>query len=276
MLLPSYTPTRANKLIKLCIDKIDTPFEIDVLWIRALSLENSEKAISKRRHRHSFFEVHFVVSGQISYQYEDTNCQNVLKGQGIIFPPECDHKVLDFDSELIKISIAFAPSKREPLFERLSNKGAVYFNTADTVHNSLDSILFEADCKSVLSGALIKNHIFSIICSILRSCGVDCATSDQKKNVSNQDSVHVALAKQYIEDNKNLFLTCEAVAQYCHFNVKYLGRLFKEHTGLSLLQYIHQSKVREAERLLSDTSMSLKEIGRTLGFANEYYFNSFF
>ena len=276
MILPSYTQTRANKLIKLRIPKIESPFEIDVLWIRAISLENSEKAISKRRHRHSFFEVHFVVGGSISYQYTGSEIRRVEKGHGIIFPPECDHKVLDFDCELIKISVAFATSKRDALLERLANKGPVYFSSPDTVHFCLDSILSEVDSKSVLSDTLIKNHVFAIICSLLRICGVDSVASDAKKNILEQDNVHVSLAKQYIDDNKNVFLTCEAVAQYCHFNVKYLGRLFKEQTGLSLLQYIHQSKVKEAERLLSDTSLSLKEVGRLLGFANEYYFNSFF
>lgn len=80
-------------------------------------------------------------------------------------------------------------------------------------------------------------------------------------------------AKQYISDNKDKLLNCSEVADYCHYNAKYLNRIFTRQT---LLAYIHHEKIIYAEELLKDESLTLKQVSDALGFANEYYFNRFF
>ena len=45
---------------------------------------------------------------------------------------------------------------------------------------------------------------------------------------------------------------------------------------MTLLEYIHTVKTKEASRLLTETELSLDEIATCLGFSNEYYFNAFF
>lgn len=83
-------------------------------------------------------------------------------------------------------------------------------------------------------------------------------------------------AIKYIEDNKHILPTCNDIAEYCHFNAKYLNRIFKKATGKTLLEYIHETKRKDAEKLLSETDKTLREISESLGFENEYYFNTFF
>ena len=79
-----------------------------------------------------------------------------------------------------------------------------------------------------------------------------------------------------MEDNKNLFLNCAEVAAHCACSEKYLSRCFRRYYGMTLLSYIHEVQLREAERLLLGSEALLSEIAEVLGFANEHYFNSFF
>ena len=67
MLLKNYIPAYAGKLEKLLITPITEPFSTEVLWIQLLSYEKGRKKISRKRHEHSFFEVHFVMEGNIEY-----------------------------------------------------------------------------------------------------------------------------------------------------------------------------------------------------------------
>ena len=274
MTLTSYTQTRANKLIKLSVSNIEEPIGIKVLWIRASSFENSDKAISKKKHKHSFFEAHFTFSGEINYVTSDGSSYSVCDGMGIMFSPNTSHTVKSFKNDLIKFSIAFTPIQKNKIFTEMASKSTLIFKIDNIVESDFNKILQEADSKSIFSQTLIKNSLLSIICSLARISGADIV-NESHPNCA-YDNMNIERAKQYIDDNKNLFLTCQDVAQYCHFNVKYLSRVFKEKTGITLLKYIHLVKTKEAEKLLLDSSLSLEQISQMLGFANEYYFNSFF
>lgn len=56
----------------------------------------------------------------------------------------------------------------------------------------------------------------------------------------------------------------------------YLARLFKTHTGESLLDYIHHVRIEHAKRLLKDTSASVAEVGSQAGFNEVSTFNRIF
>ena len=159
-------------------------------------------------------------------------------------------------------------------FSKLEQNPFLTFKLTEEIITELNAIFKETEKKDFISPYLIANRMLNIICTFLRSEPTipnDSLTSEPKST-----DVRIASAKQYIDDNKNLFLTCDDVAQYCHFNTKYLNRIFKLQTGKTLLEYIHEVKISEAERLLTETVLTLDEIAIALGFSNEYYFNTFF
>ena len=273
MILSNYSQTRVNRLSKLKIDDITEPFNVKIQWIQSMSMERKRTVSGVKKHKHYCFEVHFVLSGEIIYEDVNGKVYTLKEGEGIIFAPESPHKVIDASRDMIKMSISFLPDKTSFLYIGMSKLKAHKFSMSQGMIYNFDEILSETDRKSVFSSMLIKNHIFDIICRIARSAEIsELESSEQYMG----DTVVIAFAKQYIEDNKNIFLTCQDVADQCHFNVKYLNRIFKEKTGMTLLTFIHKKKTEEAERLLSETDYSLEKISQKLGFANEYYFNSFF
>lgn len=273
MVISDYTPKRAKRLSKFKIGEITEPFNIKIQWIQSISMEKKSKVVGAKMHRHFCFECHFVLEGEIAYEDEYGRNHIAQSGEGVIFAPESPHKVLTASEDLIKTTISFLPDKKCFLYRELCNLKAFKFVMDDAVCCNLNGIFLETDRNSVLSPIILKNKVFDIICSVARFAEISEKEYFQQLS---DESLKVSIAKQYIEDNKNVFLTCQDVAVQCHFNTKYLNRIFKKETGMTLLTYIHKTKTEEAERLLAETDYSLEKISHMLGFANEYYFNSFF
>lgn len=273
MQLDQYTQARANKLSKLAFPDSDNSAGLKIHWVRWISFENSGN-VSRQKHKHSFYEAHFVLNGSNDYNVSEVGEVSLREGDGIIISPEATHRVTGFNETLSKISITFALPDNQSFFSKTEQKNAIRFNLNSEIISELNGILTEADRPDGFSTAIIRNRIFNILCSVSRL--EPRTTSAELNERTPSTDIRVNSAKQYIDDNKNLFLTCDDVARYCHFNTKYLNRIFKSHTGQTLLEYIHEVKQKEAERLLRESDLTLPEISRSLGFANEYYFNSFF
>lgn len=274
-LIPSYTKTKANKLSKLGISQLLSPSPIKIFWMNSFASGDKTSLISKKMHLHTFFEAHFILKGQNSYATDSKKSISLSRKYAVVFAPSQKHIVTEVGSGLVRVSLTFLPEKDSELYAILSQNAGIPFEMPDELCSNIDAIFAEIPIKSNISEAIVKNCMSNIILH----CAKQLCRSDEENgytdNIENAE-IRVAMAKQYINDNKNRFLTCRDVAEQCHFNEKYLGRLFKNSTGKTLLEYIHAEKMKDAEKLLSDRSLSLKTVSETLGFANEYYFNTFF
>ncbi len=272
MILSNYTQTRANRLNRLRVPDINEPVPIRVLWFNSVTVNNKKK-FSNKKHQHSFFEIHFLLSGETEYETTINNKYHISAGHGIVFSPNTSHAIASYTNDMKKLCLTFNCEPMHPLFEHFSKKGVCVFAIDSKMKTCFETIIEEADLHSAFSMPLIKNCILELICRIMRSVNID----ERNENVSEyQSDSRIDAVKQYIKDNPSVFLTCQDVAHYCHFNVKYLNRIFKNKTGMTLLKYIHKTKVEQAQNYLENSNISLEEISACLGFANEYYFNSFF
>lgn len=272
MILSNYTQSRANKLKRISIPEIIEPERINVLWVQAMASESNKKIIGTKRHRHSFFEIHFTLSGQITYECEKGNIHTVDEGEFILFSPKVSHTVVEHSDEFVRLSVTFISDESGYIYNELSRREYHKGTMTESVISSLEEILKETERKDFFSRTVMKNRIFDLICEASRISGFN----EFGKSIEPDSDTRIDMIKQYINDNKNILLTCKDVAEQCHFNVKYINRVFKNKTGETLLEYIHKIKVRDAEQLLENEKLSLEKISRQLGFANEYYFNSFF
>ncbi|NDV93977.1 AraC family transcriptional regulator [Dysgonomonas sp. 521] len=66
------------------------------------------------------------------------------------------------------------------------------------------------------------------------------------------------------------------VADNLNMSYSNFRKIFKEYTGFAPLQYIQELKVQKSKELLTNTTISIKEIAFLMGFENqEYFFTSF-
>ncbi|ANE45670.1 hypothetical protein SY83_04430 [Paenibacillus swuensis] len=82
--------------------------------------------------------------------------------------------------------------------------------------------------------------------------------------------------KQFVEDNLGRPLTLNDLAQQVYLSPNYLRSVFKEKTGVTLHDFITDTKMRKATELLKDHSLKIHEISNRIGYENVSYFCSLF
>ncbi len=79
-----------------------------------------------------------------------------------------------------------------------------------------------------------------------------------------------------IRDNPTGNIWIENLAKDLQINYSAFRKAFKKYTGLSPMQYHTSLRMKEAEYLLSNSEMSIKEISFHLGFCSVFYFSKLF
>ena len=80
----------------------------------------------------------------------------------------------------------------------------------------------------------------------------------------------------YVTANLGFEIRMAEIAALFHYNPRYLGRLFKQETGVTLREFINQKRIEAAKERLRATTRSVIEIAGEVGFENVTYFNRVF
>lgn len=91
-----------------------------------------------------------------------------------------------------------------------------------------------------------------------------------------RESRPVLVAKQYIGEHFAESILLEDVAAAVNFSPVYFSGLFKKYTGQGFGEYVTEVRIREAKRLLRETSESIAEIAGKVGYQDSKYFRKLF
>jgi AraC family transcriptional regulator len=82
----------------------------------------------------------------------------------------------------------------------------------------------------------------------------------------------VRSALAWIHDNLTHEFTLEHLADVANTSASQLVRLFRKSLGLTPMAYVSQRRIREAQRLLASSSMSVEQIAIHLGYSDQSHF----
>lgn len=101
-----------------------------------------------------------------------------------------------------------------------------------------------------------------------------CRSFGLKKN--NEELTFVENIKMYIQDNLNSNMGVESIADYFNVTTTHIGRVFRNETGVKLVDFIISERIKKAKKLLLDHTLSLEKVSETVGYTSLRYFNSLF
>lgn len=235
-----------------------------------LQPDHDRTRITQKRHHHTGFEIHIVKKGAQYYELDGRETC-VQAGEFLLIPPLVPHRVTRTAQGTVKYALSF--ELRAPY--TLPDACALRAKAApDALWESLARIVAEERARAPYFRLLIAQHVAECILLLLRTAGITDAQAQAP--VKDEEDARLTLAKQYIADNACRALSVHDVAAYCYVSTKHLTRLFQQHEGETVAAYIRRARYAHIARLLSDTTLSLREISEQAGFLNEYYFNSFF
>lgn len=82
--------------------------------------------------------------------------------------------------------------------------------------------------------------------------------------------------KSYIRENLTYGFSVEELAAVFNYTPKYLGRMFKQRTGMSISRYCNVMKCENAKILLTESDLSIERIAAQSGFNSVTYFDRTF
>ena len=80
----------------------------------------------------------------------------------------------------------------------------------------------------------------------------------------------------YMQEHLGAQLNLKQLSQVASLSTPHFSRLFRLKTNCSPIDYFNRLKIQHACQLLATTSLSIKEIGLSLGFNDPYYFSRCF
>lgn len=250
-------------------DSLLAGFGIQNCYLKYLLTEWDGKSISRKLHHHTDYEIHIVEAGTLRYETPEGEYP-LAQGDLLLVPPGVSHRVVSRSAGAATFSVTF----RQDAAGRLSALGGcVCARIPQRVRDTLGWMLAEATRPQMLSEQLVSAGLWEILVQVWRLCG---AGSQPVPAVPTGEDPRLTLAKQYIADNIGCAPTVADVASYCHMSAKQLGRLFLEQEGSSPGAYIQKQRAEQAQRLLRESPLTLRQISEQMHFSSEYYFHAFF
>jgi len=87
---------------------------------------------------------------------------------------------------------------------------------------------------------------------------------------------NVRATAEFMAENLAGRYSLKLLAQMAHMSAQHYCHLFKAQHGFSPIEYFNRLKIQRARELLSGTSVQVREIARSLGFEDPYYFSRLF
>lgn len=115
----------------------------------------------------------------------------------------------------------------------------------------------------------------SITTSIL--CEICCQNIAYKKYSQSKQTTQIFNdIADYVQYHSSENITVAEISSYFGYNPKYLSSLFKSQSGMTLKQYMLQTKMDTAKAELSDTNHSISQIAYNVGFSDAHNFSNAF
>lgn len=238
-------------------------------------------------HYHNSYEAHYFLKGDITFFIHDNNCR-VKKGNLLFIDSyEIHHPIHSTEIEYEKILIMFKPSiitlnpayKTPDVFSLLNGKfgGKRVLSIPEHMQQHLEAILGEMlkvrNNRSQYTLTYLHHYLslfLTYVADYLES--VDTIIDDEASYIDKRVKNIIA----YINNNLERQLSLDEIAGCFNINKYYLCKIFKEQTGLSVIDFVNRKKIFTAERLISTNKQSITEIAMSMGFNNLTHFERTF
>jgi len=244
------------------------------------------------KHNHNFFELTFILKGSGQHILNESII-DYKEGDVFFLTPKDEHEFI------IATPTQFGILKfTEQLFlEKTNLTSSTYWR------KNLDSVIFYANIipESIIAFdkdreqlfclyGLIKNEIENMLVYgrnvlielfgallIIISRNLKSSLKElPKTNVSEKEKIDSILT--YVRQNilNKERIKIKAIAAEFYMSPNYVSVFIKKHAGISIQQYVIQTKLKMAERLLKQTNLTISEIAEKIGFVDTSHFNKIF
>jgi AraC-like DNA-binding protein len=211
----------------------------------------------------------FITSGRLIYKVDDETIE-LQKGE-VLFAPACSVRsgnALEWHQRYTTFFAANEESRQQlPMLEKRQTfkvgiQNFPYFKQRFSllIHHWL------------MRGAYMPTFCNGILLEMLSTVNYDL----DYKEISTKKMKLVMEIKNYILKHYNQPIRLQELAEFSGKTPNYISALFKEVTGFTPIEYLHDVRISMAKDMMLSKGMSIREISEETGFCDQAYFNRVF
>lgn len=221
-------------------------------------------------HYHSHYEIYYLRKGKAKY-FIDNITFDINEGDMVLIPPYVIHRTAyieggELERLLITFTLDFMEKNEDDAVFKCFDRYCI--KKADVYKSLINSIEAENTNSDEFSDELIKNYITTLLIRLSRIT--------EKNSFEIDAPSFIQKITEYITENYSTEITLDELSTRFSVSKSHLSRQFKAITGFGLNEYITIVRVKNAERLILTTDLSMTEIATACGFNDSNYFSSVF
>lgn len=240
------------------------------------------------KHIHDNYEIYYLLEGERNYFIEKQTYlvregslvfvnRHLIHNTGVSHSSYHDRILIELQAE--PFSTFFNCTQEVTLSDFFrSHTGVVELDAARRTY--IEALLegIHQDLKDKDTGYRLS--VYSRLSSLLL-CAMRCPlkkpTYLHSMNIyKNNKYTKVDEVATYIAANFATVSSLGGLAEHFYISRSYLSRVFKEVTGFTVSEYINTARIRQAQKLLEDSSLNISEISRETGYETVTYFEKIF
>jgi len=244
------------------------------------------------KHKHNFFELTFILKGSGQHILNESIIK-YKEGDVFFLTPKDEHEfvvatptrfgILKFTEQLFLEKANLTSSIR---WRKNLDSVIFYANIIPESIIAIDKDREQLFClygmiKREIENTLVygRNALIELFGALLIIISRNLKSSLKelpKRNISEKEKIDSILTyvRQNVLDKERIKI--KAIADEFFMSPNYVSVFIKKHGGISIQQYVIQTKLKMAERLLKQTNLNISEIAEKTGFVDSSHFNKIF
>ncbi|MEN6316463.1 MAG: AraC family transcriptional regulator [Clostridiaceae bacterium] len=248
----------------------------------------SDTPLMKSRHYHDFFEIYYYLGDSMHY-FVDNQDYELVKNDFLLIDKFSFHRTkYNFNSENERVLIEF----HDDVFNWITDKSIAerIFNLFHTIN----LIRIEDNAQKAMIHSIMLNLVdnfhsathngpYLAKLNLLELClhMADITEHQKTRHTENATPLKKPESKvvdiiKYVNENYNAKITLDDLVDRFYVNKYYLCHVFKNETGLSIIDFVNSKRLAEAEKLLRYSDESVTDICYKVGFSSINHFLKLF
>lgn len=223
-------------------------------------------------HAHSYTELFYIIGGDGQFQIQE-ELFPVRAHQLVVVNPNVIHTEVSYEARPLEYIVLGIEGLELTIPGSEEARYCIYSFPADNrVLTCMRDVLQEMQDRQPEYQTICMACMDMIMVQLMRHTTVS-VTQTQPRFPANRQC---AAVRRYIDQHYKENLTLDLLAEKARINKYYMSHAFKREYGTSPINYMIACRLREGQRLLAETDLSLSQIATVLGFSSPSYFSQSF
>lgn len=272
-MIPIRTELHPNEIMKADLLK-------DGICVERARRDDSRKLPNS--HCHDYHEIYYLMNGERRFFIKDT-AYDIQKGAMVLIKPNVIHCVLDLgDPAHERMLVLFRGRFLSEIFadERLL---APFQDPSPVFRLDVPNryLLEDLITRMLAEFRIVDSYSRGLCPVLLYELLVMIARMTERIHSEGSGTAETGLARfhaisRYLCENYTEKITLRHLSERFHLSPYHLCRRFKETTGLSVIRYLNQVRILEAQKLLRTGGVRVAELAGKVGFDNISHFGRTF